>query len=225
MASAPFSCTSHVNTYASYTLDHHGLVAGMVDELGLVEKIDAMIPQDLDQRQVSVGMAVKAMILMGLGFVQRALYLTPHFFKGKPVERLLGPGLTAEQLNDDALGRALDAIYAFGIEALSRGMSSNSRPAWAYNTWSPTAPCTARSPCGSWATRFGAAESRRPSPPRAKSSRRWRTIWRPAARTRLIAPSASSRPASGSAGWSSRPQPCGSATRRSDSAKAASETG
>ncbi|MCX7113418.1 MAG: DUF4277 domain-containing protein [Proteobacteria bacterium] len=37
------------NTYASYTLDHHGLVAGMVDELGLVEKIDAIIPQDLQQ--------------------------------------------------------------------------------------------------------------------------------------------------------------------------------
>ena len=65
------------NTYASYTLDHHGLVAGMVDELGLVEKIDAMIPQDLGQRQVSVGVAVKAMIIIGLGFVPRALYLTP----------------------------------------------------------------------------------------------------------------------------------------------------
>ncbi len=73
----------------------------MVDELGLVEKIDAMIPQDLEQRNISVGMAVKAMILIGLGFVQRALYLTPDFFRGKPVGRLLGPGITAEMLNDD----------------------------------------------------------------------------------------------------------------------------
>jgi len=104
------------NTYASYTLDHHGLVAGMVDELGLVEKIDAMIPQDLGQRQVSVGVAVKAMILIGLGFVPRALYLTPDFFRGKPVGRLLGPGITAEMLNDDALGRGMDAIYEFGVE-------------------------------------------------------------------------------------------------------------
>jgi hypothetical protein len=94
------------DTYASYTLDHHGLVAGMVDELGLVEKIDAMIPQDLGQRHISVGVAVKAMILVGLGFVQRALYLTPDFFRGKPAGRLLGPGITAEMLNDDALGRA-----------------------------------------------------------------------------------------------------------------------
>jgi len=108
---------SDADAYASHTLDHHGLVAGMVDELGLVEKIDAMIPQDLGQRQVSVGMAVKAMVLIGLGFVQRALYLTPDFFRGKPVGRLLGPGITAGMLNDDAPGRALDAIFAFGVEA------------------------------------------------------------------------------------------------------------
>ena len=42
----------------------------------------------------------------------------PHFFKDKPVERLLGQGIAAEHLNDDALGRALDAIYAYGPEAL-----------------------------------------------------------------------------------------------------------
>jgi hypothetical protein len=39
------------NPYASYTLDHHGLVADMIDELGLVERIDAMIRQELSQRQ------------------------------------------------------------------------------------------------------------------------------------------------------------------------------
>jgi transposase len=117
MSSPDYPGAPDADDYASHTLDHHGLVAGMVDELGLVEKIDAMIPQDLGQRQVSVGTAVKAMILIGLGFVQRALYLTPDFFRGKPVGRLLGPGITAEMLNDDALGRALDAIYAFGVEA------------------------------------------------------------------------------------------------------------
>lgn len=89
----------------------------MVDELGLVEKIDAMIPQDLSQRQVSLGVAVKAMILNGLGFAHRALYLAPHFFRDKPVERLLGPGIAAGHLNDDTLGRALDAVHAFGVEA------------------------------------------------------------------------------------------------------------
>ena len=86
----------------------------MVDELGLVSLIDALIIQDRQQRQVSVGQCVKAMILNGLGFVNRTLYLMPHYFKDKPVERLLGEGIQAEHLNDDALGRALDTIYAYG---------------------------------------------------------------------------------------------------------------
>ena len=66
----------------------------MVDELGLPELIDTVIKQDHGQRQVSVGLCVKAMILNGLGFVNRALYLMPHFFKDKPVERLLGEGVS-----------------------------------------------------------------------------------------------------------------------------------
>lgn len=112
------SGTTSTNPYASYTLDHLGLVSGMVDELGLVERIDSLIVQDQEQRHVSVGLAVKAMILNGLGFVNRALYLMPQFFKDKPVKRLLGPGITAEQLNDDTLGRALDELYDYGVERL-----------------------------------------------------------------------------------------------------------
>ena len=49
-------------TYSSYNWDHLGLIAGMVDELGLPEMIDAVIKQDHDQRHVSVGLCVKAMI-------------------------------------------------------------------------------------------------------------------------------------------------------------------
>ena len=110
--------------YSSYNLDHLGLIAGMIDELGLPELIDTVIKQDHEQRQVSVGLCVKAMVLNGLGFVNRALYLMPHFFKDKPVERLLGEGVAAEHLNDDALGRALDAIYAYGPEALYGQMAA-----------------------------------------------------------------------------------------------------
>jgi len=106
------------STYSSCNLDHLGLVAGMVDELGIAELIDIVIPQDQQQRHVSVGTCVKAMILNGLGFINRALYLMPHFFQDKPVERLLGPGITAEHLNDDTLGRALDSIYEYGPEPL-----------------------------------------------------------------------------------------------------------
>ena len=65
--------------YSSYNLDHLGLIAGMVDELGLPKLIDTVIKQDHEQRQVSVGTCVKAMILNGPGFVNRVLYLMPHF--------------------------------------------------------------------------------------------------------------------------------------------------
>jgi transposase len=76
----------------------------MVDELGLEELIDTLIPQDQEQRRVCVGKCVKAMILNGLGFANRTLYLMPNFFKDKPVERLFGEAIKAEYFNDDALG-------------------------------------------------------------------------------------------------------------------------
>ena len=44
----------------------------------------------------------------------------PHFFKDKPFERLLGEGVVAEHLNDAALGRTLDAIFAYGPESTVR---------------------------------------------------------------------------------------------------------
>jgi hypothetical protein len=44
-------------------LDNLGLVAGMYDELGIGELIDEWIPQDHEQRHVSIGQCVKAMVL------------------------------------------------------------------------------------------------------------------------------------------------------------------
>ena len=98
--------------YQSQVLDHLGLVAGMFDELGIGKVIDQAIPQDRTKRTVSLGQAVKAMVLNGLGFVNQQLYLVPSFFQNKPTGRLVGPGLEAAHLNDDVLGRGLDALYA-----------------------------------------------------------------------------------------------------------------
>lgn len=103
-------------TYETKRLDHLGIVAGICQEIGLAEVIDAEV--GANGRQVSVGQATQAMILNGLGFSSRALYLTPEFFANKPVELLVGPGVTAAMLNDDTLGRALDALYATGVTEL-----------------------------------------------------------------------------------------------------------
>lgn len=48
-------------------LDHLGIVAGIVDQIGLVEEIDKQIEQH-PQQIISTGQVVKAMILNGLGF-------------------------------------------------------------------------------------------------------------------------------------------------------------
>lgn len=105
-------------SFETKTIEHLGLVAGMCDELGICGLIDQLIPQDFEQRQVSIGQAVKAMILNGLGFANRRLYLTPHFFQNKPIERLIGKGIKPEHLHDDTLGDALDKLHTFGVSEL-----------------------------------------------------------------------------------------------------------
>jgi transposase len=105
-------------TYRSQILDHLGLVAGMFDELGIGDVIDKATQQNPERRDLTVGEAVKAMVLNGLGFVNQALYLVPRFFQNKPTSRLIAPRVVPEQLNDDALGRALDTLYDYGVTAL-----------------------------------------------------------------------------------------------------------
>jgi transposase len=95
-------------------LDHCGIIAGICDEMGLVEEINRLLgthPQEI----ISPGQVVKAMILNGLGFVSAPLYLFEKFFVGKATEHLLGEGIRPEHLNDDRLGRVLDKLYAKGL--------------------------------------------------------------------------------------------------------------
>jgi transposase len=104
--------------YRSQVLDHLGLVAGMFDELGIGDVLDHATQQHPELRDLTVGEAVKAMVLNGLGFINQALYLVPRFFYNKPTYRLISPRIAPEQLNDDALGRTLDTLYAYGVTEL-----------------------------------------------------------------------------------------------------------
>ena len=98
-------------------LDHLGIVAGIVDQIGLVEEIDRQIKPH-PQQIISTGKVVKAMIVNGLGFVSAPLYLFQEFFVGKATEHLLGKGIKPEHLNDDRMGRALDSLSAQGLTTL-----------------------------------------------------------------------------------------------------------
>ena len=110
--------------YSTQRLDHLGIVAGICQQIGLIEQIDKYV--GATERKVSVGEAVQAMVLNALGFVGRALYLTPEFFSNKPVDILIREGLTAEDFNDDSLGRALDTLYESGVTEVFAFIASHS---------------------------------------------------------------------------------------------------
>ena len=95
-------------------LDHLGLIAGLVDEIGIVPKINELVGEQPGEI-VSPGLVVKAMIINGLGMFSAPLYLFSKFFEGKAIEHLLGSGIEASHLNDDRLGRVLDKLYLSGI--------------------------------------------------------------------------------------------------------------
>lgn len=99
------------------TLDHHGLVAATCEELRIKEIVDKLIPKKDNQKR-SYGELTVAMIVNGLGFTTQPLYLTPRFFKDKPVEILFGENVSADDFNDDALGRCLDKLYDYGCDIL-----------------------------------------------------------------------------------------------------------
>src|SRR5260221_6874390 len=111
--------------YVNERLDHLGIVAGVCREIGLAEWLDAQ--DEHTHERVSVGTATVAMILNGLGFSNRRLYLVPQFFATKPVEHLLGPGISAEDLSDDCLGRTLDGLYAHDPTTLFAGIALRAR--------------------------------------------------------------------------------------------------
>jgi transposase len=99
-------------------LDHHGLVAATCREIKLQEEINKRIGSKDPRRVVQPGLAVVAMIINGLGFTNRRLYLTPQFFNSKPLQLLLGEEVQAKDLNDHALGKALDEIADYGSTKL-----------------------------------------------------------------------------------------------------------
>ena len=103
--------------FASRQIGHLGLVAGMIDELGISAVIDEALPKTRDHI-LPHSKVVTAMLLNGLGFNERRLYFFSRFFTNLSTEQLFGPGVTPEHLNDDVLLRTLDRIYDYGTTDL-----------------------------------------------------------------------------------------------------------
>ena len=111
--------------YQTERLDHLGIVAGVCQEAGIAQWLDKQAGDT--RRSVSIGKATVAMVLNGLGFSNRQLYLVPQYFENKPVEHLLGEGITADMLNDDCLGRTLDWLYEHDVTTLFAGLALQAR--------------------------------------------------------------------------------------------------
>ena len=98
-------------------LDHLGVVAAVIKELGIIEMIDARVPPH-DQEEITTGEAVAGMIVNGLGFDNRPLSLTPQFFANKPLDLLFRPGVRADLCNRFKLGHSLDEVSSYGCDLL-----------------------------------------------------------------------------------------------------------
>ena len=66
-------------------IDHLGIVAGLIDEIGIVKTINSKLGID-PREKISAGILVKAILLNGLGFVSRPLYLFNQFFDDKGIK-------------------------------------------------------------------------------------------------------------------------------------------
>lgn len=102
---------------STLSLDHLGLVAGIFDELGISEVIDSEIPKTRDSK-LPHSAIMKGLILNGLGFVERRLYIFPSYFENLAVEKLFGQGVIPEDFNEDSVGRTLDRINRYGSTKL-----------------------------------------------------------------------------------------------------------
>lgn len=105
-------------------IDHLGIVAGIIDSIGLVEIINEFLGENADEK-ISCGHVVKAMILNGLGFVSAPLYMFSKFFESRACEHLIGEGIKAEYLNDDKLGRTMDKLFSKGLSTIFLAVSLN----------------------------------------------------------------------------------------------------
>jgi len=95
------------------TVTHFGIVAGAYESLGIGKVIDRAIPKTR-HHNLTHAQTIELMVLNGLGFIERRLFLFPDFSDDIALSRLVGEGITRDHLNDDVFGRTLDAIAEYG---------------------------------------------------------------------------------------------------------------
>lgn len=91
----------------------------VMEHSGIRETIDRSCQWDCDQRVLSPGMAVKALIGPMFNGIRRCpLYKLNLFYQTAPVDKIFGDDVTLKSLNDVALGRSLDTLFECDLERL-----------------------------------------------------------------------------------------------------------
>jgi transposase len=89
----------------------------LIDQLGWVPIINHQVRVNPDDCRLSHGLRAKA-LLINMLTDRKALYKVQEFYEDHDIEVLLGEGITPDALNDDALGRTLEAIHRAGIDGI-----------------------------------------------------------------------------------------------------------
>ena len=85
------------------------MISALRRDIGLTDTIDRMVSWDEKRSTLSPGLGVEATISKAL--IRRCpLYRVDHFSRDVDVAKLFGSTITPRQLNDDAMGRALDKV-------------------------------------------------------------------------------------------------------------------
>lgn len=89
------------------------LISAICDKIQLAKRIDFKIGSDQDNRIVSTGTAIKAMV-MNIVTDRKALYKLDEFYAYTDTEKLFNEGINSYNFTDDVMARALDELYDIG---------------------------------------------------------------------------------------------------------------
>ena len=130
------------------------LIRAMAERIGLVPTIDALVGWDPSRCRLSPGERILALIIHWLTD-REPLYPVWEAFDLTDVPLLLGAGITAADLTDDALGRALDKLAAAGAAAVFSAVAARAVAVEAIDRGGMPCDTTSRSLYGEYPTADG----------------------------------------------------------------------
>ena len=119
--------TPSIESFLSHSVGAAPLVAALCRELGIPQLIDQEATWDKDRSILSPGERIMALIINLLCEERRPLYKVHDAFEKLDTELLFGEGIRSDHLNNDCLGRGLDAFYRIGPSRILRQVALSLR--------------------------------------------------------------------------------------------------